>query len=137
MDRDSLVALIIATLAAAIIGAHLTVSIVVWKRFPGAKAVLLLLGLSIVTAVVWFLIASTVSLFFLWSSDSRGVPNDVYFATFDILIHPCSGLDTILGDLSPGWCGVMPYLVGPTAFFSLSVLASPAYYVKHSNSRVS
>jgi hypothetical protein len=77
--------------------------------------------------------ASTVFLIFLWSSDASGVTNDIYFATFDRIIHPCSSFASILGDLSPSSCSIMPYIVGPTVFFSISMLASPAFFMKHSS----
>ncbi|HEX8229074.1 MAG TPA: hypothetical protein VF826_07145 [Chloroflexia bacterium] len=126
MNRDTLVAILIITLATAIIGGHLAISIMIWRRLSGISAVLLMLVLSIVTSGVWFVMASIVFLSFLWSSDARGVQYQVYFATFDLLLHPCDSVAPLRSALNPDGCRTMPYIAGPAVFFLLSLMTSPA-----------
>ena len=125
MDRNSLPVAVIVVLITAIIIGHVAISVLIWRRFSWGASLLLLIALSAVTSVIWFFTASAFFLLFLWSSDARGIQYDLYFSTFDLLIHPCSGVSRLRELLGPSLCQISPYIIGPIVFFIVSLLVVP------------
>jgi hypothetical protein len=122
VDRNTLPVAVIVLLITVIIIEHVAISVLVWRRFSWGVSLLLLIALSAVTSVIWFFTASAFFLLFLWSSDARGIQYDLYFSTFDLLIHPCSGVPRLRELLGPSLCRISPYFIGPFVFFIASLL---------------
>ncbi len=122
MDRSFVYASLIVFLAVLLPSVHVALSVLLWRRLRFVISLLLQVGLSLLTFVVWFVVSILLEAFTMWSSDG-GIHHDVFFWTFGLLLYPCSKFPQLRDSLTNSLCGSPSFVAGPLFFLTLSLSA--------------
>ncbi len=115
---------ILLTLAAVIIGGHLLVSAIIWRRFPTRVSLLRMLFLAIPVAIVWNYGGYAVCFFMASDVSASGTPRqEVCRATFALAYRVCEIFPSELtcGSVAP----LFTLLLATVAFLLLSLSVVP------------
>lgn len=116
---------LIMILAIAVLITHLVVSAMIWRRNSVKGSLKLLLGLSVVTTLIWVIVSIPIGVYIGLNPPYSGKLEDqVFGSTFGLLIHPCDKLPQLEDFYGVDLCPVAGLFLGPLFFFSIGLLPS-------------